>query len=73
MSGHWDDPKAGRLVKLVGQIGHASRVMNAVTAVASILLILGALGFVLLSWARGKVAARTATRKEGTGASASVS
>jgi hypothetical protein len=47
--------------------------MNAVTAVASILLILGALGFVLLSWARGKVAARTATRKEGTGASASVS
>lgn len=69
---HWDDPRADRLLKLAGRIGEAGRMMNVVAAVAAIILLLGALGFVLLSWARDKVAARTATRKEGVGASASV-
>lgn len=69
---HWDNPKADSAMSMVEKITSATRVMNAMAAVVSLALFAFALGCVFVSWARGKVAARTATRREGAGASASV-
>lgn len=69
---HWDNPKADSAMNMVGRITTATRVMNTMAAMVSLVLFAFALGCVFISWARGKVAARAATRKEVGGASASV-
>lgn len=69
---HWDNPKADSAMNMARRIADASRVMNAVAVAVSLALFLFALGCVFVSWAREKVAARTATHKEGASASASV-